>query len=77
MANTGEPNLSVADDGTVTLSYLQQTRGMATLYFRELRGNQWSAPKKIAQGEDLLVNWADFPTLIDADNQLTLSLIHI
>jgi hypothetical protein len=71
MANTGEPNLSVADDGTVTLSYLQQTRGLATLYFRELRGNQWSAPKKIAQGEDLLVNWADFPTLIDADNQLT------
>jgi hypothetical protein len=71
MANTGEPNLSVADDGTVTLSYLQQTQGMATLYFRELRGNQWSAPKKIAQGEDLLVNWADFPTLIDADNQLT------
>ena len=71
MANTGEPNLSVADDGMVTLSYLQQTQGMATLYFRELRGNQWSAPKKIAQGEDLLVNWADFPTLIDADNQLT------
>ena len=27
--------------------------------------------EKIAQGEDLLVNWADFPTLIDADNQLT------
>ena len=71
MANTGEPSLSVADDGTVTLTYLQQAQGMETLYLRELRGDQWSAPRRIAEGEDLLVNWADFPTLIDADNQLT------
>ena len=71
MSNTSEPSLSVANDGTVTLTYLQRAQGTATLFLRELRGDHWSAPRRIAEGEDLLVNWADFPTLIDVDNQLT------
>jgi hypothetical protein len=71
MENTGEPNLHVASDGGVTLTYLQQSQGMATLYVRRLIQDRWSEPKKIAQGADLLVNWADFPTLIERDDRLT------
>ena len=71
MENTGEPNLHVASDGSVTLTYLQQAQGVSTLYVRRLIEDRWSEPKKVAQGADLLVNWADFPTLIEADNRLT------
>ena len=71
MENTGEPNLHVASDGSVTLTYLQQSQGVSTLYVRRLIEDRWSKPKKVAQGADLLVNWADFPTLIEADDRLT------
>ena len=71
MENTGEPNLHVASDGSVTLTYLQQAQGIATLYVRKLIEGRWSEPRKVTQGADLLVNWADFPTLIEVDDRLT------
>ena len=71
MENTGEPNLYVASDGSVTLTYLQQAQGIATLYVRKLIEGRWSEPRKVTQGADLLVNWADFPTLIEVDDRLT------
>lgn len=75
MDGTAEPNLSVAADGTVTLSYLHTKDGSARLYFRELEARGWSTPRLIAQDQDqdqeLLVNWADFPSLIKSGDEYT------
>ena len=70
MDHTGEPNLQVSEQGDVTLSYLRKHGGMTTLYLRTLSDTGWSSPKPVTQGKDLLVNWADFPSIITANNRL-------
>ncbi len=64
MDNTGEPSLSVAADGAVFLTYLREGDGGAELNFRELSESGWSEPKIVTRGDNLLVNWADFPSVI-------------
>ena len=70
MEHTGEPNLQVSEQGEVTLSYLREHGGMTTLYLRTLSDAGWSSPKPVTQGKDLLVNWADFPSIIAANDRL-------
>ena len=70
MEHTGEPNLQVSEQGEVTLSYLREHGGMTTLYLRTLSHVGWSSPKPVTQGKDLLVNWADFPSIIAANDRL-------
>ena len=66
MDNTGEPSLSVAPDGAVFLTYLREGDGVAELNLRELSESGWSEPKIVTQGNSLLVNWADFPSVIES-----------
>lgn len=70
MAHTGEPNLQVSERGEVTLSYLHEHSGMTTLYLRTLSDAGWSSPKRVTQGKELLVNWADFPSVITTNDGL-------
>ena len=70
MEHTGEPNLQVSDRGEVTLSYLREHAGMTTLYLRTLSDAGWSSPKPVTEGKDLLVNWADFPSILAANGRL-------
>jgi hypothetical protein len=61
---SGEPNLSVAPDGRVYLSWIEPGADSThALRFSVLEGGGWSAPRTIAQGRDWFVNWADFPSL--------------
>ncbi len=69
MHNTSEPSLSVAEDGTVTLSYLREAQDSVELFMRTLQGDRWSSPRLVARGNDLLVNWADFPSVIKVDGK--------
>ena len=64
MDSTGEPNLSVSADGAVFLSYLREVDDLAELYVRELSERGWSEPKIVARDSNMLVNWADFPSVI-------------
>lgn len=64
MDHTGEPSLSVAADGAVFLTYLREVDGSAELNLRELSESGWSEPNIVARADDLLVNWADFPSVI-------------
>ena len=59
------PNLSVADDGRVYMSWLEpaDTSGRYALRFAVLHGTRWSAPRTIRAGNDFFVNWADFPSI--------------
>lgn len=66
MDRTGEPSLSVAADGAVFLTYLREVDGLAELNLRELSVSGWSEPKIVARGDDLLVNWADFPSVVQS-----------
>ena len=66
MDHTGEPSLSVARDGTVFLTYLREVEGVAVLNLRELSDSGWSEPKIVTRGNSLMVNWADFPSVIES-----------
>ena len=70
MEHTAEPNLQVSDRGEVTLSYLREHAGKTTLYLRTLSDAGWSSPKPVTEGKDLLVNWADFPSILEANGRL-------
>lgn len=59
-----EPNLSVAPDGEVYLSWLEPADSAYALRVSSLRGTQWSAPRTIRTGKDFFVNWADFPSVL-------------
>ncbi len=62
---SGEPNLTVASDGRIFFSWIEQAGKTSSLKFSTLgSGNQWSAPQTISQGENWFVNWADFPSMI-------------
>lgn len=62
---SAQPNLSLAPDGGLLLSWIERrTGGGHRLAFarHDARGG-WSAPRTIAEGDDWFVNWADFPAL--------------
>ncbi len=62
---SGEPNLAVAPDGRVLLSWVEPTgeRRHALRYAERSKGGAWSQPRTIAEGGDWFVNWADFPSM--------------
>jgi hypothetical protein len=74
------PNLFATEDA-VYLSWLEPLeaeatapastqRGRFALRFSTLEGDEWSAARTIAEGDDFFVNWADFPTLVASDGVL-------
>jgi hypothetical protein len=68
---SGEPNLCVAPDGRVILSWIEPADAGHALRFAVRDGGAWSAPATIARGADWFVNWADFPSvLVLGDNTL-------
>jgi len=72
-ANSSEPNLHKANDGTIYLSWIKTNEDKSsTLSFSTLNDdNSWSAPKTISNGSGWFVNWADFPSITSfGDNGL-------
>ncbi len=63
-----EPNLTVASDGRVYMTWLEPADSGFALRFAALNGRQWSAPQTIRSGRDFFVNWADFPSIEVLDN---------
>lgn len=62
---SGEPNLAVAPDGRVLLSWIEPTDGErhALRYAARVRGGPWIEARTIAEGARWFVNWADFPSV--------------
>ena len=71
-ASSGEPNLFTAPDGRVFLSWIEAVgNGGHALRFAVREGGKWSSPRSIIEAADLLVNWADFPSItMAADGSL-------
>lgn len=63
--NSAQPNLAVSQDGQTYLSWIENTDdGAPILKFATRKDDQWSPAQTIAQGDDLVVNYADFPSLL-------------
>jgi hypothetical protein len=57
------PNLTVAPDGKVYMTWLEPADLGHSLRFAVLEGRTWSAPKTIRKGRDFFANWADFSSM--------------
>ncbi len=64
-AGSRYPNLSVDSENRVYMTWFEE-RGekVQALLWSRLDGDQWSAPRVIAEGDSFFVNWADFPSLL-------------
>ena len=60
---SAEPNLTVAPDGRVYLSWLEPADSGQALRFAVHDGTRWTRPRTIVARRDFFVNWADFPSL--------------
>ncbi|HEX7831920.1 MAG TPA: sialidase family protein [Thermoanaerobaculia bacterium] len=65
-AGAAEPFLFATRDG-VLLSWLEPVTGTdrTALRFARYRAGQWSASRTIVERNDLVVNWADFPSVVE------------
>ncbi|MBL8208170.1 MAG: exo-alpha-sialidase [Blastocatellia bacterium] len=62
---SGQPNLTVAANGRVYLSWIDRLEGgRVALRFATKEANGWSSPRTIAEGINWFVNWADFPSML-------------
>jgi hypothetical protein len=62
---SGQPNLTVAPDGRVYLSWIERLgEGRFSLRFSSLEKEKWTTPQVIAEGSNWFVNWADFPSMV-------------
>ncbi len=62
---SGQPNLTVAANGRVYLSWIDRLEGgRVALRFATKEANGWAAPRTVAEGTNWFVNWADFPSLL-------------
>ena len=61
------PNLSVASDGKVYMSWLEPADSGHALRFAVLEGRTWSAPRTIRKGRNFFANWADFSSIESLD----------
>lgn len=60
-----EPNLAVAPNGHVYLSWIEPAPDtLFALRLAILVGDRWSEARTIATGADFVVNWADFPSMV-------------
>lgn len=65
-ANAAEPFVSATRDGLL-LSWLEPVANSdrTALRFARYRSGQWSQPRTIVERDDLFVNWADFPSIVE------------
>lgn len=64
---SAQPNLFADRSGRVWLSWIEpRAAGGRSVRLASLQGARWSEPVTIAEGANLLANWADFPSVFVA-----------
>lgn len=61
-ANASQPNLSLAPDGGLNLSWIERNGKGHRLRFARYANGRWSPAGTVASGANWFVNWADFPS---------------
>jgi len=64
------PNLAAGPDGTVVMSWIEPDASGDTLRYSTLRDANWSEPGSVVRGDNLFVNWADFPSVVPISDSL-------
>jgi hypothetical protein len=62
-AGSAEARLTSGADGKAVLSWLEATDDGAVLRYATFDGSAFSAPREVVRGDDLMVNWADMPSV--------------
>ena len=62
-AGSAQPRLNVGADGKPILSWLEPTDDGAVLRYATYEGDAFSTPREVVRGDDLMVNWADMPSV--------------
>ncbi len=57
--------------GQVYLSWVTEADEMSTLNYSKMHNGAWSTPEVISQGGNWFNNWADFPSLLVNENNMT------
>lgn len=58
---SAQPDLALADDGRVLLSWIESNDKLHALKLAAFDGARWSETREVARGDDWFVNWADTP----------------
>ncbi len=67
--DSSQVNLNIGPDGTPFLSWIEYSeKDVPELRFATLKDQKWSAVQTIVTGDDLIVNYADFPSLLSLGN---------
>jgi hypothetical protein len=62
-AGSAQPRLSVGVDGAPVLSWLEPAGDATVLRYATFASGVFAAPHEITRGDDLMVNWADVPSV--------------
>ncbi|HUQ53775.1 MAG TPA: hypothetical protein VM692_16215 [Gammaproteobacteria bacterium] len=62
-AGSAEPRLTSGPDGTPVLSWLEPAGDAAVLRFSTFASGAFGTPHEVTRGDDLMVNWADLPSV--------------
>jgi len=63
--DSAQPNLAVGPNGQAYLSWIETTEsGSPALKFSIRKDDKWSAPQTIIENDELVVNYADFPSVL-------------
>ena len=62
-AGSAQPRLTNGPDGKPVLSWLEPTDDGVALRYATFDGAAFSAPHEVVRGNDLMVNWADLPSV--------------
>ena len=63
-ANSAQPRLAAGPDGKPVLSWLEPgDNDVVALRFATFDGKAFSSPREVTHGDDLMVNWADMPSV--------------
>ncbi len=62
---SAQPNLAIGPDGKMYLSWIENTEnGVPVLKFASGKDDKWSDAQTVVKGEDVVVNYADFPSML-------------
>ena len=64
-AGSAQPRLAAGPNGETVLSWLEPVgdEGVVALRYATFAGGELSAPREVTHGDDLMVNWADLPSV--------------
>lgn len=64
VAGSGQAHLAAGPDGGIVLSWLEPATEGTALKLGALENGAFGAPRTVVSGDNLLVSWADFPSIL-------------